>query len=185
MGLYKGDNYIGGATPIDCVLDETSTKPAQNNIITNALDEKLDTSGGTITGNLDMGSNAISIKGKNLTANGTDLLYNGKKLDTPPVITYLDVRPVDSNFTGGARLLKLGKIRIFTTSGYIKKASSGTATYNTLDSGDRPNQTAKGAFVGISGSQCYANVTISTSGVISISTGTTNSLYGQVMWVTN
>ena len=42
-----------GSTTIDSALSSTSTNPVQNKVIKSALDGKLSTSGGTLTGNLE------------------------------------------------------------------------------------------------------------------------------------
>lgn len=61
-GTYDGSSAVtinipsgsgGGSTiTVDSELSATSTNPVQNKVIKSALDEKLSTSGGTLTGNL-------------------------------------------------------------------------------------------------------------------------------------
>lgn len=53
--LYLTPDASGGTTgsiTVDSELSATSTNPVQNKVIKSALDEKLSTSGGTLTGNL-------------------------------------------------------------------------------------------------------------------------------------
>lgn len=49
--LYLTPDASGGTT-VDSELSATSTNPVQNKVIKSALDGKLSTSGGTLTGNL-------------------------------------------------------------------------------------------------------------------------------------
>lgn len=61
-GTYDGSSAVtinipsgdtgGTAVTVDSDLSSTSTNPVQNKVIKSALDEKLSTSGGTLTGNL-------------------------------------------------------------------------------------------------------------------------------------
>lgn len=61
-GTYDGSSAVtinipsgdtgGTAVTVDSGLSSTSTNPVQNKVIKSALDEKLSTSGGTLTGNL-------------------------------------------------------------------------------------------------------------------------------------
>lgn len=70
-----------GSTIVDSELSATSTNPVQNKVIKSALDEKLSTSGGTLTGNL---------TGKYITGTWLKTTEASELSTTPTKIAVLD-----------------------------------------------------------------------------------------------
>lgn len=87
-GTYDGSSAVtiniptgGSSVTVDSALSATSTNPVQNKVIKSALDGKLSTSGGTLTGNLE----AQYITGTWLKSTEATELST-----TPPKIAVLD-----------------------------------------------------------------------------------------------
>ena len=79
-------------TTVDSALSSTSANPVQNKVIATALDGKLDKSGGTMTGDLNLNSNLTLENGcwitfENRTGNGGVNIYQESSDDSTPKLS--------------------------------------------------------------------------------------------------
>jgi len=185
MSLFKGDNLINGTTVIDSALSDTSTNAVQNSVVTNALNGKLDTSGGVMTGAIDVGINPIVLGGKNLTSNTTYLTYNGSSLAYVPDFSYKNLTLLGSA-TGTLQLIRFGRLRILNAIS-VNPKSNGTAVAQ-LDASDR-NTTSNlyGAVCAweYSNADGHMNVEASSGNIYFYATYAAVAYSGQIVWMVN
>jgi len=173
---------------VDDALSSTSINTVQNNIITNALAEKLDKSGGTINGTLTISDGDILMSGKHLVGNGTELSYNNKTFYSPPYFSYDSITLING-VTGGLRILRMGNLRILTTSGYITPNSYDVVAGN-LNASDVPRSMfdVRGALMYYGSSAIYGYFEVQNStGNIHVycnGNGLGAKYCGQVAWIT-
>lgn len=91
-------NDLSDKPVVDSALSSTSDNPVQNKVINSALDGKLSTSGGTMTGTLKIQSGAGTLRLETFNATGSTTTNSGAHVATLENDSYIEVHPSNPGF---------------------------------------------------------------------------------------